>query len=349
MTKQTANYEECFNTLELKFGASINEINKAWRRLSKIYHPDKHNQNPHYYYKALERQKKINIARDILHRWSEQHPGMPPPRSAGSSRSSCGTKKGSVNPGTSSQNAAKQAQNKTATKQEPKHDQSKTQTKEACQHPESTAAFSPPKWQASLSQKALRSLDNLFSNKGLFGDPILPAIAAVLLTLFAPMYIFAGTINILFPELAGHYPEWLSATVFLGGIGSSIYIFAWYFAEIELIRLQEKNLQFLSTRKADELEATLKSVVSRYRLESGAWNFQCCPSGQIASSLFAENILPGLTQKRQIEFVYRSYACAGGAILDLAVRVKSPVHSFACTKIIRGIMKDLSSELSTIA
>lgn len=55
--------EDYYKLLELEKGASEDDVIKAWKRLSKVYHPDK---NPDKKEWADEMQKKINEAKNVL-------------------------------------------------------------------------------------------------------------------------------------------------------------------------------------------------------------------------------------------------------------------------------------------
>lgn len=73
-------FEACYRALELPFGAGLREINERWRKLSRIHHPDRHATHPKNYQIALEKQKQLNNARDVLKKWFETNPHATPPR-----------------------------------------------------------------------------------------------------------------------------------------------------------------------------------------------------------------------------------------------------------------------------
>src|SRR6185437_14163699 len=75
-------FDACYAALQLNFGASLNDVQNAWRKLSRIHHPDQHTTNPRAHKQALEKQKQINNARDVLKKWFEQNPDVPPPRTS---------------------------------------------------------------------------------------------------------------------------------------------------------------------------------------------------------------------------------------------------------------------------
>ncbi|MBY0359572.1 MAG: J domain-containing protein [Candidatus Obscuribacterales bacterium] len=64
MTK--LDWESCYGVLELRPGATLKEVNKAWKRLSKLNHPDQYGQGSKAYFQALEKQKQLNAAHDFL-------------------------------------------------------------------------------------------------------------------------------------------------------------------------------------------------------------------------------------------------------------------------------------------
>lgn len=64
MTK--LDWESCYSVLELRPEATLEEVEKSWKRLSKLNHPDQHRQGSKSYFLALEKQKQLNAAHDIL-------------------------------------------------------------------------------------------------------------------------------------------------------------------------------------------------------------------------------------------------------------------------------------------
>lgn len=74
-------YEAHYRLLQLSFGAGPKRINTAWKRLSKIHHPDQYNRNTKAYEQALEIQKRLNQAKDDLNKWFEINPSLTPPPS----------------------------------------------------------------------------------------------------------------------------------------------------------------------------------------------------------------------------------------------------------------------------
>ena len=59
--------EQCFQVLDLEYGASPQEVEKAYRTLSKVWHPDRFlKENPSLQQKSREKQREINQAYEQL-------------------------------------------------------------------------------------------------------------------------------------------------------------------------------------------------------------------------------------------------------------------------------------------
>ena len=54
--------EQCYRTLDLEPGASLDEVKRAWRDLTKVWHPDRFQSDPRMEAKAEEKLKTINEA-----------------------------------------------------------------------------------------------------------------------------------------------------------------------------------------------------------------------------------------------------------------------------------------------
>lgn len=73
--------EEYYRELELEVGASLEEVNKAFRGLADIYHPDRFQNNPEARRKGEEKLKKINLAREKIKKYlASSNFSHPPPR-----------------------------------------------------------------------------------------------------------------------------------------------------------------------------------------------------------------------------------------------------------------------------
>ncbi len=191
-------------------------------------------------------------------------------------------------------------------------------------------------------------MDGWFENKDSHSAPTIPAIIAFMISIFAPVYTYAGAIKLVFPEMVGQYPDWLSTGIVIGGISTTIYMLYWYFVESELIKLQEKKLQYISDKKSEEPSTKLKEILCEHRREASIWGFIKCDSGQTATLHFDENLLLDMGRSRRIEIVYQISPTASDALLEVASRVRSPIHSFACNKSVQNILKELNTQLTII-
>jgi curved DNA-binding protein CbpA len=60
----TMNIKECFDILELKLDAKLEQVKKAYKKLMIVFHPDKVQGDPQLKAIAERRAKEINIARE---------------------------------------------------------------------------------------------------------------------------------------------------------------------------------------------------------------------------------------------------------------------------------------------
>lgn len=65
----TEEIHNAYQTLELPDGAGLPQVQKAWRKLAMVWHPDRFPNNPDLQREAEERTKQINNAYDILKRY----------------------------------------------------------------------------------------------------------------------------------------------------------------------------------------------------------------------------------------------------------------------------------------
>jgi len=358
MPIHTANYEECYKILELEFGAALSEINKAWRRLSMIHHPDKHNTNPARYQKALEQQKKINNARDVLRKWFDQNPGAVPPRpapAAGERSSSTQETSGSNRSRAEKQGQSRQQEyswNDTRRGSDRSHTGGGYRKSGSdpynwfrdCTPPQpKTGWFTPPAQSMTFLQKLIKKLDSILEDPNIVGDPVFPALFLFMVGLLVPAYAYASAINLIFPEMAGHYPDWLAGGVLVAGIGTTVGFFWWYFIESELIKLQDQVFYYETTGKPDDLIIRLKEILARNSRENAVWRFSTTGAISCAELIFDEEIIPDVLRSRKIRLLFQVKRAGTTSILAVSFRVSSPVHSFACNKIVRAILKDLKA------
>ncbi len=316
------NYEACYQMLGIEFGLCFKEVNKAWRRLSMQSHPDKHHANLHSYNQALEKQKQINHARDLLKKWFELNPGITPPRSCVQSEKQSKQKEG-----------RKQAEKKS------KNERHSQNEKERQNHRQ---AFMPPAFSPSLIQVLIKEIDRLLQNKDKMRDLSFASILAFLVSVIAPLYAYAGAVNFFFPEFSGHYPAWLAAALFLCGILSTGWLLAWYFCESELIKIQERRFRFDSALKSAETEVLINAILLKYAVGS-FWTVNKSNATRSAELCFEEVIFAEIKSKRTIELIYQLNEFGHGSKLELVLRVKSPFHSFFSKNLIDEILADLKS------
>lgn len=58
--------DEAYRTLDLQPGASDHEVRRAWRELTKVWHPDRFGSDPALRRRAEEKQKEINEAYEAI-------------------------------------------------------------------------------------------------------------------------------------------------------------------------------------------------------------------------------------------------------------------------------------------
>jgi preprotein translocase subunit Sec63 len=75
---------ECFRVLELKADATPDEIRRAQRELTKVWHPDRFGNDPELRRRAEEKLKEINEAAETLlgERTDRARPSAPDPQAA---------------------------------------------------------------------------------------------------------------------------------------------------------------------------------------------------------------------------------------------------------------------------
>lgn len=72
-TSQQEKIVEYYKTLEIQYGAGIEEIKAAWKKMMKKYHPDLHANDPEKYQTALEITKTITHAYQELMDWVKKN------------------------------------------------------------------------------------------------------------------------------------------------------------------------------------------------------------------------------------------------------------------------------------
>ena len=71
-----------YATLELKSGASLEEVKRAYRDMVKVWHPDRFSHDPRLQKRAQEKLKEINLAYQRLESFLQEQvpPSQPPPQ-----------------------------------------------------------------------------------------------------------------------------------------------------------------------------------------------------------------------------------------------------------------------------
>lgn len=358
-------FEACYKALELPFGAGLKEINERWRKLSRIHHPDRHARNPKNYQIALERQKQLNNARDILKKWFETNPHVTPPRSTSGSQQSHAQNK-SANANTSNNNNANKSQSTntgsqtkqgTQSKQQQTHS-SHNQRQTSPQSKSSTSSQGPSAkapntgWFTSSELKLtpMQDLVQKIDKHCCSGtDPSFLGTILAFAAIFGPLFVISGTLGSIFPELPGHYPDWLMMTM-LGASGwCTCYIFRWFFAEAELIKLQQKQMYFRSGRSLGDTVDLAKSIIEKHTVPNGSWNFAATGAAHEATLHFEEEVFPEVKRSRCLKIRFEARPGAYTVVFAMQVKATSPINSFSCKRVADKVLTDLKKELQEIA
>lgn len=358
-------FETCYAALELQFGAGLKEINERWRKLSRIHHPDRHARDPKEYHIALEKQKQLNNARDILKKWFEMNPHATPPRNPSRSQQTHNQSK-STNPHTStknnssksqSNNTSSQAKQGTQNKQQNTHSQQSQQSQnsqtrsssskqEAPRQPTPNIGwFTAPELKLTPLQELVQKIENHCSGS----EPTFLAMILGFAALFGPLFVISGTLGAIFPELPGHYPDWLMMTM-LGASGwCTCYIFRWFFAEAELIKLQKNEMYFRSSRTVGDTVDLAKSIIGKHNPPNGTWNFTATGAAHEATLHFEEEVFPEVKRFRCLKIRFEARPGTYSVLFAMQVKATSPINSFSCKQIAEKVVIDLKKELQHIA
>lgn len=357
-------FEACYKALELPFGAGLKEVNERWRKLSRIHHPDRHARNPKNYAIALERQKQLNNARDILKKWFETNPHVMPPRSnRGSQQTHTQNKSANANASNNtnanksqSNNTNSQTKQGTQNKQQQSHAnqnqrQSSSQTKSSTSSQRPSAKPPNTGWFA-VSELKLTPMQELVHNIDKHCSGSEPSFLAMILgfaALFGPLFLISATLGSIFPELPGHYPDWLMMTM-LGASGwCTCYIFRWFFAEAELIKLQQKEMYFRSGRSLGDTVDLAKSIIAKHTVPNGSWKFAAAGAAHEATLHFEEEVFPEVKRSRFLKIRFEARPGAYTVVFAMQVNATSPINSFSCKQVAEKVVTDLKKELQEIA
>lgn len=362
-------YEACYAALQLSFGASLKEVNERWRKLSREHHPDRHMRDPKAYKQALEKQKQLNNARDILKTWFEANPASPPPKTHGnttqnnSKNSSAGSQStnNANNSGQShstnghSQQSSSQSNNgQKQTHSHQHHWEHKGHSHTGASSSQGTTSDTTATW-FTTSELNLTSLQKLvqkidtFCNAPSSDSATALAMALVFAAIFGPLWILSATLGLIFPEFAGHYPDWLQAILFFAWGYVTWYIFRWYFTETEVIKLQQRKLFFRTDRSIQNSIEFVKLVIGKQARLDAQWRFESGSSGHEAILEFAEEVLPEIKRTRRLVIRFETRQTAVGAVVGVEVRATSPVNSFSCKQIAESIVVELRKHFHEVA
>lgn len=356
----TMDYEACYAALELRFGAGLKEVNECWRRLSKKHHPDRHARNPKAHQIALEKQKQLNNARDILKKWFEMNPHVTPPRTTSHTQSQTQNKTGgsqcssSGNAGKAQSNKSSQAkqgnQSKQHHSQTNNHQWHYNHAKSSASEGQSAQAASPTGWFTASSFKFTPLQEFIHKVETDSADePTALALILGFAALFGPLFVISGVLGALFPELPGHYPDWLAMTMLLCSGWCSCYILRWFFAEAELIKLQKKELYFRSHRTLGDTVDLAKGIIGKHTVANGTWKFLASGAAHEATLHFEEEVFPDVKRKRCLKIRFEARPATASVMFAIQVKATSPVNSFSCKHIAAKVVAELKKELHHIA
>ena len=357
-------YDACYTALQLNFGAGLKEVNERWRKLSRKHHPDLHARDPKAHHQALERQKQINNARDMLTKWFELNPHAMPPRR---------------NPNPGSPNAQSKSTNSQSTNQNT--DQSRTSGSQQRTHNEShrsenTSQHDQHQWHYTHSSRSSTpqetSAQSATGATGWFKASTLkltpmqelvhtidrhcagesPSFIGMILCFagaFGPLFVITSVLGTVFPDLPGHYPDWMQAPMLFGSGWCSWYLFRWFFSEAELIKLQQKELYFKSNRTLSDTVELAKSTIAKQSRSNAEWKFTTNGSVHEATIEFVEEVFPEVKRPRHLVIRLEARPGKSSVVLAMEVKAKSPINSFSCKQMAEAVVTELKKELQPIA
>jgi len=349
-------FDACYAALQLNFGASLNDVQNAWRKLSRIHHPDQHTTNPRAHKQALEKQKQINNARDVLKKWFEQNPDVPPPRTSTSgfqSGAKSESTKNTSNPNnssghsTSSRGSSRQSQ-KGGSQSSTSNKYREKQTSSGTEGGNFADWFQSSELRLTPLQKLVRALSS--DEKHGNGDQLaLMQIGAIIGAIFAPMWMLVSLLRALFPETPSALPDGLQLLVLCASGYISSYLFRWFFAEAEILKLQEKPVYL---RAADSTAAAIeqfKAILSKHKACCAEWKFYAAGETHEAVLEYEEQLAPELKPKRQLSIRFAAKAAVHGSVVAMQIKVASPINSFSCTSLTKSIISALKAQFKDMA
>ena len=166
---------------------------------------------------------------------------------------------------------------------------------------------------------------------------------------FGPLSIITATLGLIFPDLPGHYPDWLTPILLFGSGYVTTYLFRWYFAEAEIIKLQEQPRFFRTDRTTQNSLEYLKLIIGKQTRPNAQWKFVSAGTTQEAILQFDEEVIPELKRSRTVLIRFEARQSTLGAIVGLEIRSTSPINSFACKKIANSILVELKKDFHEVA
>ena len=364
----TMDFEACYKALELPFGAGLKEINECWRKLSRVHHPDRHMTNPKAYRQALEKQKQLNNARDLLKKWFEANPNSSPPKAPSSSTqtnshrdSATSNTDHAKHKGGHSQSANQKSAQSSGQSYRSQH---QTQSKEYywnhSKHSHNSSSqgstttdtatgwFETTDLKLTPLQEWVKKID-AYCNRPNSDSATALAMVLGFGAVFSPLWIITATLGLIFPDLPGHYPDWLMPFL-LGGSGYiTVYLFRWYFSECEIIKLQEQVRYFRTDRTVQNSIEYLKIIIEKQTRANAHWKFSSNGTAQEAILEFEEELLPDLKRPRRIVLRFEVKDSTVGRLVGLEMRTTSPINSFSCKKITESVLVELKKDFQEVA
>lgn len=366
----TMDFEACYKALELPFGASLREINERWRKLSRVHHPDRHMRDPKAYRQALEKQKQLNNARDVLKKWFDANPhSLPPKAPSGSTQSDtrCDSAASNASHTEQSSHQSQSTDQKSAQSSgqsyRSQHQQSGEyhywdHTKHSRRNSSSSQSnttvgaatdwFNTTELKLTALQEWVKKID-AHCNRPNSDSATALAMALGFAAVFGPLWIIMAGLRLIFPDISGHFPDWAMPFI-LGGSGYlTVYLFRWYFAEVRIISLQEQTLYFRTDRTVQNSIEYLKMAIEKQTRPNAQWKFHSSGTAQEAILEFEEEVLPEQKRPRRIVLRFEVKNSTVGRLVGIEVRTTSPINSFSCKKIAESVLVELRKEFQEVA
>lgn len=166
---------------------------------------------------------------------------------------------------------------------------------------------------------------------------------------FGPLFLITSVLGTVFPELTGHFADWMQALMLFGSGWCSWYIFRWFFSEAELIKLQQKELYFKSNRTLSDTVDLAKSAIAKQVGPNADWKFTTNGSVHEATIEFVEEVFPDVKRPRHLLIRLEARPGKSSVVLAMEVKAKSSINSFTCKRMAEAVVTELKKELQPIA